>query len=454
MSDFPPHYDMQYPWETAGLTGPVALPEVTLGAEGEPDASDGLPGYEEDTSGGAFAHGYIEADDDHETVDAPPAVAAASGEIAVASAADEPSGEPVDSTPPADEPAEVPEPPTAPAGGSSGPPDKPPTGGEVLATPGDGDGDDENREPVRDPMDLPADDADALLREFFGSSEATPATREVFEDAVHELMQREEPGSQVDRHDFVVAWVGRPEGPRLQVMCSAEEHATPRGEYSDRHVVSVSVATTPMPHDPLDVIDNPPVERHFRDGNTTNYHLDDDAYTAALGELQLIVPEDTWRWLSQAQGAAAHIHNPSERKGAVEYLLNTAPDVLQPCRSTVERKQFIADDSTVTNIRWTEANPNFLNTCNDNYVTREVSMRTPDGVNYIYKAYRDGTEQLVAEAWEQQTIDELQARGFAAMRSGQAANIDSAARQMGVQRPSEALLRHFNELLRRATGIA
>jgi hypothetical protein len=449
MSDLSPEQETIDTFHLTAGYAPPLLPEVTLGSGFDRPAEEALPGYEEDLSEGLIGSGYDEtlAGD---TTD-PTIVAAASGEMAVlnATGADDmpPPEEPGSSggdTPPAED-EDMPE--TDPGDSTIVPPGGPPTDGTQAAP------DDDDGRPLRGPMDMPAPDGSAdLLSEFFGSAEVSVETREAFETTVQQLMELDDPPSRVDRQDFVVAKIGEEIGPRIEVVCVSEEHRLSRGGYTDRQEVMVRVTTTPVPEDPSDTIKNPPVERIFRDGRTDNYNLSDADFTAAMGTLRAAMPEAVWSWVEETRQVAANVPSGVERQATVEFLVDTAPEILRPCHSLGEAKQFVNPDHTVVSIKTVQANQNFLRTQPDDFVTREVTLRTPENVTYIYRGYRDGTEQLVAESWDQDQVAELRAMGLTAMRPGQAASIGSEARRMGVQRPSEALMSRLNELLRRATN--
>lgn len=458
MFDTPSEYNRR-PDEVARYSGPTELPEVTVDTayDQQPEAIE--PGYGENTYEGTFGNGYDEeCPDEVEATDKAEAIVVASGTLATTAASEEHEEMPDETATAGNQPSEAShdtdEPREELDNGGILPPPEPPDGGDTLASPDDGDDEGNKGEKVSlSIMDLPSHEGADLINEFFGGSEVTPETRETFDGLVQKLGELEYPADRVDRKDFIVKGFGYTEGPRVEIICRAEEHTAPTGMHSSRFNISIKVvgaaSSDPLPG-PYDLIDYPLGYRTFSDGRTDNA-IGNDQYDSAMESLRELIPDDAWQWLDRARTAAAEFTDHSIRRGAVEYLLNTAPDSLGLCRSTTYTKQMRTSDNTEVYLRRTDANPNYFDGAQGKQASVcELMLDAPDGVKYAYWAYSDGTEQMVAIARNETALAELRAQGFSAMHVDESSFVDAAARQMGVQRPGEALMQRFNELLRQA----
>ena len=292
---------------------------------------------------------------------------------------------------------------------------------------------------------------------------ATPETRETFDTAVEQLQQRFVDRATTRHHDYISGYVGNIFEHHVNIACALDERHYPiKGTVEGTPTLSIAVKTAVNPpvgaHAPdaqtakrlLNM--QPPKKREFNSGEVYG-DMTDDEYSRAVAYLRKTVPAEKWAWIKKARLLASDHYDAGFLPFAVAELLDTAPPLPPVCRG----KGYFLNSLNFANgarlrAAWLEANPAFISGLGAYETTRHVNIALPTGEEYFYSAFTDGTEQMLIQTRDEATRAALTSQGLAAMdvADGGWAAITPEQRRIGMQAPSDKLMRRFNSLIQGA----
>ncbi|MET0779750.1 MAG: hypothetical protein ABWY71_02855 [Candidatus Saccharimonadales bacterium] len=294
-------------------------------------------------------------------------------------------------------------------------------------------------------------------------NDATPETREIFDTAVEQLQQRFVDRATTRRHDYISGRVGNNFEHYVYIRCAIDEwHNPTKGSTKSNLTLAIAVQTAVGPPIGANTLDEgtaerllnmqPPKKREFNSGEVYG-GMTDDEYNRAVTYLSKTVPAEKWAWIKKARLLASDHYDAEFLPFAVTELLDTAPQLPPVCRG----KGYFLNSLDFANgarfrVAWLEANPAYIRDLGAYETTRHVNIALPTGEEYFYSAFTNGTEQMLIQARNEAMRMTLAAQGLAVMDAadGGWAAITPEQRRMGVQAPSDKLMRRFNSLIQGA----